>query len=326
MVALVTPNNIPGEIVASYVLSQDATTGDFFWTPQRGDADGFQAVAIYGRNVDGYTNEINVLQWGADQGSTSINVFGAMAVGSLLYGLDSGGDITPQETRPYEQYANSTEANEVNARIMGAASGGANLEAILAAALTGASLTPAAGDRALATLSQITGLNGTDLQRILADGNDADNVTADSAGLLKVISSLVGFNGTNFDRLRTLPANSDAIDEATVGLLGIVNCNLKWNGTDWQRDQANAGFADSTVSVGTTSGQILVADANRTFLAIQNHGSDDVYISFGRPAVVGQGILIPGNGGYWEPVRAHRGAINGIVNGAGAQNVEITVG
>jgi hypothetical protein len=48
-----------------------------------------------------------------------------------------------------------------------------------------------------------------------------------------------------------------------------------------------------TVTVGTSSRQVLAADPAREGLLVQNLSANDVYLSFGSPAVLGSGLYVP---------------------------------
>ncbi len=81
-----------------------------------------------------------------------------------------------------------------------------------------------------------------------------------------------------------------------------------------------------TVSVSNAvSTEILAANRSRQYAAITNNSVEDVWVSFGATAVVGEGILIQANGGALEIGEEYDnlfwGAVNGINAGAGAVNV-----
>ena len=56
-------------------------------------------------------------------------------------------------------------------------------------------------------------------------------------------------------------------------------------------------------TVTTTSALVILADANRSFLLVENHGAKDVYLKQDATHVGSElGILIPA-GGNWEPAQ-----------------------
>lgn len=72
-----------------------------------------------------------------------------------------------------------------------------------------------------------------------------------------------------------------------------------------------SGYFTNT-NVGLTSTPLPLGGNHRNFVCISNPTQDALYISFGTPAVVGQGILIPPN------VRAekfYREEIGQLING-----------
>ncbi len=59
-------------------------------------------------------------------------------------------------------------------------------------------------------------------------------------------------------------------------------------------------LAHDLVSVGTSTGELAAANANRTYLLLQNDSDTDIYIKFGAAAVVGEGIRLNLGGGSLE--------------------------
>ncbi len=69
-----------------------------------------------------------------------------------------------------------------------------------------------------------------------------------------------------------------------------------------------------TEIVGTTSSEILPAFVRRRYASISNSGASGVWVAFGEPAVVGNGVYIPPNGGQFiiDGDNRWKGAVNGI--------------
>ena len=74
-------------------------------------------------------------------------------------------------------------------------------------------------------------------------------------------------------------------------------------------------------SVSTTSVPLLPGGNHRSFVMISNPTQDALYISFGQPAVVGEGLLLPAN---QRPLRIYREEIGGLIDG-GIHGVFTTV-
>lgn len=85
---------------------------------------------------------------------------------------------------------------------------------------------------------------------------------------------------------------------------------------------------ETSVAVANTSTQILAAENSRDYVLLINNGTEDVWISLGNTAVVGQGPKLAANGGAYEigPPFGNLTTvvINGIVDGAGPVNVAVT--
>jgi hypothetical protein len=86
-------------------------------------------------------------------------------------------------------------------------------------------------------------------------------------------------------------------------------------------------LTETVISVGTSSGSVLSADANRTFLLLINDSSNVIYISLaGNTAMLNGGQRLNANGGSllldrYVPVSA----INAIATGANS-NLLVTAG
>lgn len=99
------------------------------------------------------------------------------------------------------------------------------------------------------------------------------------------------------------------------------------NGTAWVQAakavsaaataQPTANIASSAATVGTSSVQIVAANAGRHQLYIYNDSSlNIVYLSLGGTAIVGQGARVNPNGDYFQTT-TYAGAISAIATGAG---------
>jgi hypothetical protein len=86
-------------------------------------------------------------------------------------------------------------------------------------------------------------------------------------------------------------------------------------------------LTETVVSVGTSSGSVLSADANRTFLLLINDSANVIYVSLaGSAAALNAGQRLNANGGSilldrYVPVTA----INAIATGANS-NLLVTAG
>lgn len=81
-------------------------------------------------------------------------------------------------------------------------------------------------------------------------------------------------------------------------------------------------FVQTVVPVDNTSTELLAAGA-RSYLLIQNRGSEDVFLGFGGAALV-TGLSIPPGGNY-EPLAIPTNQITGILAGAGPSNINVIV-
>lgn len=82
----------------------------------------------------------------------------------------------------------------------------------------------------------------------------------------------------------------------------------------------------STVTVGTTSVAVVAANQSRTYLFIQNDGSNDVYLTLGTASVVGKGIRLGAGIAYeMQTGNLYDGDIYGISAAAG-NNIMVTEG
>jgi hypothetical protein len=149
------------------------------------------------------------------------------------------------------------------------------------------------------------------------------------------------------------PGSSDALDFSTINLTGTLAAMnaltpsdydgqlfaatdvgdgtlYRSNGSAWVQVAQSVSTAQGTAtqpggssSVGTSSSQILAANANRKEFYIYNdHATNIVYLSLGGTAVVGQGPRINPNGDYFFNT-TYTGAISAISTGA-STNVTIT--
>lgn len=77
--------------------------------------------------------------------------------------------------------------------------------------------------------------------------------------------------------------------------------------------------AHGTVSVGTATGTVLAANANRRYLLLQNDGTTDIYLRLGASAALNTGIRLVSGGGAYEMSRGAANVFNGEIQGiAGA--------
>lgn len=68
-----------------------------------------------------------------------------------------------------------------------------------------------------------------------------------------------------------------------------------------------------TIVAGATSQAVAAANAARTYLLFQNHSDTDMWLNFGVAAVATQpSILIPANGGFYEPLVPSNQTVNVI--------------
>lgn len=65
-------------------------------------------------------------------------------------------------------------------------------------------------------------------------------------------------------------------------------------------------------SIGTTSSVLLAPGNHRHCIIVSNPTQDVLYISFGVPAVVNQGLIVPPN---VRPERIYEWEIGGLING-----------
>ena len=95
----------------------------------------------------------------------------------------------------------------------------------------------------LATYSRLLGFDGTDWERLITTGSNADGVTAVGARLLNIVACLRMFNGTTWDRVRGEGQDRDAIAEETLGYLQSIGFGHEFNGATWDRRRGNEELA-----------------------------------------------------------------------------------
>lgn len=78
------------------------------------------------------------------------------------------------------------------------------------------------------------------------------------------------------------------------------------------------------ISVTTTSVKLVDARGNRTYLLIQNKGTQNVYLKFGSANTGTEGILLAAKGNY-EPFKIPTAAVYAISE-SGTQNVIVIEG
>ena len=79
-------------------------------------------------------------------------------------------------------------------------------------------------------------------------------------------------------------------------------------------DQGLTTISTNAVIVSAASVQILTANANREYMAIQNDGSTVLYLAFGEDAITGQGtrINVAGGTATYYGITNYLGAVNGV--------------
>ncbi len=55
-----------------------------------------------------------------------------------------------------------------------------------------------------------------------------------------------------------------------------------------------------TITVGNTTTQVLAANPKRRHLLLQNDSNEIVYVSFGKAAVLSEGVRLAASGGQFE--------------------------
>lgn len=115
---------------------------------------------------------------------------------------------------------------------------------------------------------------------------------------------------------------------------------LPVSGTFWQGTQPVSVSSDASgayttpthtaVTVTTTSGQALAANANRIYALFQNDSDTAIYLKIAATAVANQGIRLNANGGSYEmSLKAgnlNTGAVNAIHGGTGNKTLLVTEG
>lgn len=81
---------------------------------------------------------------------------------------------------------------------------------------------------------------------------------------------------------------------------------------------------NDSVSVGSTSTEILAKNVDRLFVLIINDSDETIYLAIGADAVLNKGIRLNANGGVFEinSQNLYVGVINGISE-SGNKNVTI---
>lgn len=174
--------------------------------------------------------------------------------------------------------------------------------------------------------------DGTNQASLSTAGADAGSNTSNR---LPVLSWLAGFNGTTWDRLRS---GLTAAQSAATGFLNVLGM-LQYNTTapsltngQFVNPQCgpdgsfktNPGIyngvpTETSVSVATSSTQILAANANRTFLFIQNQdATNPIFVATDGNAAVADGTctkIVAGGSRTWENGFIPNGAVFGIATG-----------
>jgi len=83
-----------------------------------------------------------------------------------------------------------------------------------------------------------------------------------------------------------------------------------------------------TVTVGNTTTAVLAQNQKRRYLLLQNDSNEVIYVAFGKPAVLNEGIRLAASGGQFEMIGdsgIYGQAINGICT-SGSKDLLVTYG
>lgn len=108
--------------------------------------------------------------------------------------------------------------------------------------------------RLAGTMARLQGFNGTTYDRLRSQGNNANGVAVNTAGVQAVAAYPYGFNGTTWDRVSIGLSSSDAIVAAT-GLQNI-SINYLYDGVQFERLR---GQSTTNAALATQLGIALVA-------------------------------------------------------------------
>lgn len=149
-------------------------------------------------------------------------------------------------------------------------------------------------------------LRNSDGSAMFPDAVGPADALSNATNLTRVMTQLLGFNGTSWDRLRSSTANGLVVDVSRVGKVAL------------------SPQPPTSVSVGTSTGEVLAANSSRKGLIITNTSTTaTVSLAFGISAQLNKGLtLLPGatwNMGEYDFTTAQ---VQGIASAA-ATNVSV---
>jgi len=174
--------------------------------------------------------------------------------------------------------------------------------------------------------------DGTNQVTLLTAGSDAESNTSNR---LPITAWLKSFNGTTWDRLRSGLTGAQSAVTGFLNTLGMGQYNstaptlTNAQACNLQLDSAanlkvNTGIyngipTETSVSITTSSTQILAANASRTFLFLQNQDlTNPIYVATDGNAAVADGTctkIAAGGSRVWENGFIPNGAVFGIATG-----------
>lgn len=80
-----------------------------------------------------------------------------------------------------------------------------------------------------------------------------------------------------------------------------------------QNFQSLSNTVQSTATVGTSSTTILAANGDRTYAILINYGSYDITLGIEASAILGKGIILKSDGGFYEMSGQYGNNCRGIV-------------
>jgi hypothetical protein len=80
--------------------------------------------------------------------------------------------------------------------------------------------------------------------------------------------------------------------------------------TNWK---SLATVTQGTAAVGTSNSTILAANSERTYCILINYGTIDITIGIEASAVLGAGIVLPADGGFYEMSGENGNNVRGII-------------
>jgi hypothetical protein len=109
----------------------------------------------------------------------------------------------------------------------------------------------------------------------VADNADA---VATTTGLSRNTAELFGFNGTNWDRLVSAGNQADGVGNSSLGVLKVGSFNMVYNGSNWDRQKSAA----SGPAGNTTNGIAAVVSYQGSSTALNITGASNAKASAGR--------------------------------------------